>query len=156
MAKPAASKQLGKKEHLMLDGGCPLACLPSSSLWIGNRCCSLCSAPDEKLCLNCGDTGLILTNKLATREGPVAGQCNCGASSCREKKRDTSTKLVTFSVSRNFLTYYFKVRGNLADDIFGWKNSTFCWILSRFVGNKCHASLNKIHMDGSVLSKMRI
>ena len=44
----------------------PLLACPA--LWIGNRCCSLCSAPDEKLCLNCGDTGLIWTNKLATRE----------------------------------------------------------------------------------------
>ena len=87
---------------------------------IGNRCYSLCSAPDEKLCLNCGDTGLIWTNKLATREGPVAGQCNCGASSCREKKRDTSTKLVTFSVSRIFFTKRGQnVTQNLADDVFG-------------------------------------
>ena len=63
---------------------------------------------------------MIWTNKLATREGPVAGQCNCGASSCREKKRDTSTKLVTFSVSRIFFTKRGQnVTQNLADDVFG-------------------------------------
>ena len=69
--------------------------------------------PDEKLCLNCGDTGLIWTNKLATREGPVAGQCNCGASSCWEMKRDTSNKLVTFSVSRIFSNILFKRKGEM-------------------------------------------
>ena len=56
---------------------------------------------------------MIWTNKLATREGPVAGQCNCGASSCREKKRDTSNKLVTFSVSRIFSNILFKRKGEM-------------------------------------------
>ena len=45
---------------------------------------------------------------------------------------------------------------NLAGDVFGYKILFFVGFSSRCNGNACHASLNKLDIEGSLLSKMRI